>query len=436
MALPHQRKERPRLPIAHDAFHQRCEQLALVDQHIHVARRTARVDAVHGHALAASLHGLGHVFEPRRPYGGRSESPQQPSHQAAVRGNACMHPPGRGDDMGAQRNSRRQRFQQVVQGERAVARGAGEERQQIAGESGRQRDAVCAQLVEPLEQRVLGTSRGGVCRHRKPPGWQPVFGQHLYARQRLQRSHPPPATVAAQLRRRFHDAQRAMRIVEASRRQAFAEKSGNGGLQHLGKEHLEHAHVLGMHHPQRESAVSRHVQPRCRRLAEPVRTEEVEIKAGAQTHGHRRKDPGSHAAPRGTQFVNQERHDVGNGHLHSTLESTSQAEAHSKLRSGDNAPFCNIALTFRDRLCIARGDRLVVHRRLGERGRHRVAEALGRQPGEQPAGNFQGVNRQRIHQAVKLVSSGHVWFPHGKTAASIAKALHSAPSARRAQHPP
>ena len=73
-------------------------------------------------------------------------------------------------------------------------------------------------------------------------------------------------------------------------------------------------------HPKREAAVARHVQPRRRRLAEPVRAEEVEIEACAQTDSHRREDPSSHAAPRGTQLLDHERHDVGNGHLRSTLE--------------------------------------------------------------------------------------------------------------------
>ena len=157
-----------------------------------------------------------------------------------------MHPSAGCDDMGAQRNSRCQRFQQVVQGERAIARGAGEKRQQIAGESRRQRKAVCAQVVDPLEQGVLSTSRSGVARDREPRGWKPVFRQHLHTGQRLQRPHPPAATVAAQLRGNFHDAQRAMRIVEARRRQTFAEKVGNGRFLHLGGERLEQAHVLRM----------------------------------------------------------------------------------------------------------------------------------------------------------------------------------------------
>ena len=70
---------------------------------------------------------------------------------------------------------------------------------------------------------------------------------------------------------------------------------------------------------ERECAVSRHVQARRRRLAEPVRPEEVEIEAEAQAHGQRREDPGSRAASHGAQLLDKERHNVGDGHFHSVL---------------------------------------------------------------------------------------------------------------------
>ena len=70
---------------------------------------------------------------------------------------------------------------------------------------------------------------------------------------------------------------------------------------------------------ERETAVSRHVQARRRRLTESVRPKEVEIKAEAQANGQRREDPGSRAASHRAQLLDKERHNVGDGHFHSAL---------------------------------------------------------------------------------------------------------------------
>lgn len=55
------------------------------------------------------------------------------------------------------------------------------------------------------------------------------------------------------------------------------------------------------------------------------------------------------------------------------ISGPSQAETYTKLRVRDNAPIPHVTLAFGDGLGVASSDGLIVHRRIGQRGRHRVA---------------------------------------------------------------